>query len=197
MCFVMLASFVELVLTGAARGTAYNTGYDLGLASCIGTGIILARLNDTNERYIRADDLIMFAIVIRIFIGLIPQFSERALSVEARTSLMRENEQVTKIINVLASVKGLVACVHLSFCYWAGKRSRIDLFMQPAVFFRPPRNPANIRRGIESRMFAAVEYIAAAPPELGILANYQPIHVADPSVIDSVVAIPIAPLGAK
>jgi hypothetical protein len=189
-CFLILGSVVELALTGAAVGTAFNTGYDLALAACIGTGIIIGHLHkSTAIGNLTVTSVILLAAVARAGLALMPQISERTLSLETRDSLLREDEQTREVIAVLASIPGEVACTHLSYCYWAQKRIRIDLYMQPVRFFRPARESRGVQQQIENQSFAAIEHQAAFPWDLRRF-GYDPLFHANPSVINSVISVP-------
>jgi hypothetical protein len=188
--FVIFGSVVELALTGAAAGTAYNTGYDLALATCIGTGLIIGYLHKSKAiGNLMVTSVILFAAVARAGLALMPQLSERTLSLETRNSLLREDEQTREVIAVLASVPGEVACMHLSYCYWAQKPTRIDLYMQPTRFFRPARESIGVQHRIENQSFVAIEHPAAFPWDLNRF-GYEPLFHANPSVIDSIISVP-------
>jgi hypothetical protein len=189
-CFIILGSVVEIALTGAAVGTAFNTGYDLALATCIGTGLIIGYLHKSRAiGNLTVTSVILVAAVARVGLALVPQISERTLSLEMRDSLLREDEQTREVIAVLASIPGEVACTHLSYCYWAQKPTRIDFYMQPTRFFRPARESVGVRHRIENQSFAAIEHPAAFPWDLNRF-GYEPLFHANPSVIDSIISIP-------
>ena len=189
-CFAILGSVVELALTGAATGTAFNTGYDLALATCIGTGLIIGHLHKSKAMgKLTVTGVILVAAVARVGLALMPQISERTLSLETRASLLREDQQTREVIAMLASIPGEVACTHLSYCYWAHKPTRIDLYMQPLRFFRPARDSGGVQQRIENQSFAAVEHPAAFPWDLRRF-GYEPLFHADPVVIDSIISVP-------
>jgi len=190
-CFVMLGSLIELLSTGAAFGTAYNVGYDLALSACVGTGVLLGQLEDVRlqKSRLRAIDLILFAVIVSMMVAILPKLSKRDLSLETRIYLLRRDKEIRRVVAVLSSIQGNVACVHLSYCYWAGKRSRTDLSMLPQGYFQPTRSPIMLRRQIEYRSFAAIE-LGSVPPRGFDLSEYRPVYSADPSVLDSIVSMP-------
>jgi hypothetical protein len=195
---LIAASFLEFTTTGTVVGSAWNVGYDLALACCIGAGVVIGRIESdfpVIRMRLHAADLILLLMVVRVGLAIAPQFAVRSLSEDTRASLLDNDREARSIVEHLAAAPGEAICTHLAYCYWAGKIYRADLSMMPLVFFNPPRSLTPLLEKIKHRSFAAIEI-----PRTGVLAKefrtalscYEPVHTADMAVTKSIILAPVS-----
>ena len=170
---LLCGSLVEYMIAAPAAGTAFNIGYDLALAACLGIGIILKSMESRLAGpSLNVATVFFVCEVVRVVVSVIPQVSERVPSQENLAKLRSSNRQAETIIVMLAEVKGKAVCFPMAYCYWAGHYDRIDLSLQPMRFFRPPRDLAPTLQEIEQRQFAAIVIGSTDHPLLRVVEQY-------------------------
>jgi hypothetical protein len=182
---LILGSAIEAAALAAALGTTFAVGYDLAIAACIGAGVAVASLRDRPYRLgpYGLVSLVALAELLRVAIGM--PFGQ---ATQVEDVLIKRDRLAPEILASL-SMPGEAICIEAAYCYWAGKRARVDLRMY-ALAFDPPRDHRPLVRRIEQREFEAIAW--AGPPRSALIGaqaelrdavekNYRPVKTFDTS----------------
>lgn len=180
--FVALAT---ALFTGGGAGVYYNCFFDLAVATCIVSGIVVSRaMQSLGARYPSAQ-FFPLALTTGLATLAVKPLLTAKWNLQGGDAATLAALTATDLARIRA-VPGPVACETTALCYWAGKGFELDYFNARQALLLDRAGQANLLSLLRSQKFDLIQLqdrqpgmrlSPAAPGEMAVLdSNYVEVH---------------------